>query len=182
MARRYLATVVGLGMSLIAATSTLANDANRPATMQTPQSIKVQHAQILNHLGHIAAHKGPQAATADRALILLKSHYAKEEEEVLPALALLDHLDDATVPEARSAIAMADRTAAAREEFYNEHVRITSLMNDLIEGAKKSHDAEVTRLATQVAGQSLNDIEINQPMVIFIGKYLKAKVSKSAAP
>lgn len=180
MARHRLATVLGLGMTLIAATGTLANEANRPATMQTPQSIMIQHAQILDHLGHIAAHKGPEGVAAERALVLLKSHYAKEEEEVLPPLALLKHLDNVTADEAQSGIAIGDHTAAIQEELYDEHVRITSLMNDLIETAKKSHDAEVMRLATRVAGQSLNDIEVNQPMVIFIGKYLQAKIAKPA--
>lgn len=180
MARYHLAAILGLGMALIASTSALANDANRPATMQAPQSIIVQHSQILDHLGHIAAHKGPEGAAADRALIFLKSHYAKEEEEILPSLVLLKHLDNVTSAEAQAAIAMGDHTAAIQDELYDEHVRITSLMNDLIETAKKSHDAEVMRLATRVAGQSLNDIEVNQPTVIFIGKYLRARVSKSA--
>lgn len=179
MTRRHLTVILGLGMAL-AATGALANDANRPETMQTPQSIKIQHTQILDHLGHIAAHKGPEGATADRALTILKSHYTKEEEEVLPPLALLSRLDEVTSAEAQSAIATADHTAAIQEELYDEHVRITSLMNDLIETAKKSHDAEVMRLATRVAGQSLNDIEVNQPVVIFIGKYLQARVSKPA--
>lgn len=55
----------------------------------------------------------------------------------------------------------------------NEHVQITSLMNDLIEAGTKTHDDELVRLATRVAAQSLNHIEVLVPTTIMIGDYLR---------
>ena len=54
---------------------------------------------------------------------------------------------------------MADRTRAALAELQNDHLQITSLMNELIEAGKADHDEELTKLATRVAIQSLNDVE-----------------------
>jgi hypothetical protein len=176
MRRRCLVIALGLGILLVAGNAS-AQDDSRPATIQTPQSIRVQHEQILAHLGHIAAGKGPGAIAADRALIFLKSHYVKEEGIVLPPLALLGKLTNVTAAEARAAIAMADRVKAMERELHEDHVQITSLINELLDAGKKSRDAEMMRLATRVAAQSLNDIEINQPAVILIGEYLRARIS-----
>ena len=50
-------------------------------------------------------------------------------------------------------------------------------MNELIEAGKADHDEELTRLATRVAIQSLNDLEITQPATILIGDYLRLRLA-----
>jgi hypothetical protein len=51
-------------------------------------------------------------------------------------------------------------------------------MNDLIAVGKKNKDDELVRLATRVATQSLNDIEVNQVTTILIGDYLRQRLSR----
>ena len=107
---------------------------------------------------------------------------------MLPPLALLPRIakgaiskdmisKDLISKELEPAIAMADRTKAALPELQNDHVQITSLMNELIEAGKADHDEELTRLATRVAIQSLNDLEITQPATILIGDYLRLRLA-----
>lgn len=151
----------------------------QPATLQVPQSIRFQHQQIISRLEHFATRKGYEAAAAQKAATFLKEHYAKEEEFVLPPLGLLPRLATGEVSkDMESAIAMADRTKSALNDFQNDHIKITSLMNELIAAGRKKKDGELVRLATRVAAQSLNDIEVAQPTTILIGDYLRQRLAR----
>jgi hypothetical protein len=143
--------------------------------LQVPQSIRVQHHQITSRLASFAKRDGSIAEAAQKALVFIKNHYAKEEELVLPPLGLLPLIARGEISkDIEPAIAMADRTRAALPEFQNEHIQLTALVNDLIEAGKKSRDEELQRLATRIAVQSLNDIEVVQPTTI-----LSANISTS---
>ena len=150
------------------------------AALQVPQSIRVQHQQIISRLEHFAESKDKEsAAAAQKAVAFLKEHYAKEEQFVLPPLGLLPRIAKGeTSKDMEPAIAMADRTKSALADFTNDHIKITSLMNDLIAVGKKKKDDDLVRLATRVATQSLNDIEVNQPTTILIGDYLRQRFSR----
>jgi hypothetical protein len=145
---------------------------------QVPQSIRLQHDQIINRLAHLAKRGDKEAAAAQRALTFLKEHYAKEEQFVLPPLGLLPRIAKGEIAkDMEPAVAMADRTKSALADFQNDHIKITSLMNELIAVGKKKKNEELVRLATRVAAQSLNDIEIAQPTTILIGDYLRQRLS-----
>lgn len=148
------------------------------AAFQVPQSIRLQHQQILARLEHYAQSKDKESAdAAQKAAAFLKEHYAKEEQFVLPPLSLLPRIAKGEISkDMRPAIEMADRTKSALPEFSDDHTKITSLMNDLITVGKKHKNDDLVRLATRVAAQSLNDIEVNQPTTILIGDYLRRRV------
>jgi hypothetical protein len=149
------------------------------AKLQVPQSMRLQHEQIVSRLEHFASRKGAHSAAAQRAVTFLKKHYAKEEEFVLPTLSLLPRLAKGEIAkDMEPAIAMADRTKSAQSEFQNDHINITSLMNELIEAGKKKRDEELVRFATRVAAQSLNDIEVAHPTAILIGDYVRLRLSR----
>jgi hypothetical protein len=149
--------------------------------LQVPQSIRLQHEQIISRLDHFAQSKDNElAVAAQKATAFLKEHYAREEQFVLAPLGLLPRIAGGEVSkDMEPAIAMADRTKSALPDFEDDHVKITSLMNDLMEVGKKKKDEELVRLATRVAAQSLNDIEVNQPTTILIGDYLRLRLSRT---
>ena len=150
-------------------------------SLQVPQSIRLQHQQIIDRLEHFAQGKGSLGAAAQAAARFLKEHYAKEEEFVLPPLGLLPLIAKGEITkDMEPAIAMADRTKAALPELQSDHVKITSLANELIAVAKEQSDDELVRLATRIAGQSLNDIEVAHPTTILIGDYLRQRLSGRA--
>jgi len=151
-----------------------------PVTLQVPQSIRLQHQQIISRLEHFASNKDKEsAAAAQKATAFLKEHYAKEEQFVLPPLALLPGLAKGEVSkDMEPAVAMADRTKSALADFEKDHINITSLMNELIEVGKKRKNEELVRLASRVAAQSLNDIEVAQPTTILIGEYIRQRLSR----
>lgn len=146
-------------------------------SFQVPQSIRLEHQQIISQLQHFAESKEPVASTAQKALAIVKEHYAKEEEFVLPPLSLLPRISKGEISkDMEPAIAMADRTKASLTKFETDHIQITSLMNELIDAGKEKHMEELVHLATRIAGQSLNDIEVAQPATIMIGDYLRQKL------
>jgi len=170
--------------SILTAGPMAAGNAADQSALQVPQSIAYEHEQIIKELSNFAKREVAHAAAVQKALIVIKAHYAKEEAFVLPPLALLPNIakgaisKNMTLKGMEPAIAMADRTKAALPELQNEHLQITSLMNDLIEAGKADHDEELTQLATRVAIQSLNDVEVTQPTAILIGDYLRLRLAK----
>ena len=172
--------IAALASILTAAPMAAANAADQSA-LRVPQSISYEHEQIIKDLTNFAKREVAHAAAVQKALIVIKAHYAKEEAFVLPPLALLPQIAKGAISkddeELEPAIAMADRTKAALPELQNDHVQITSLMNELIEAGKADHDEELTQLATRVAIQSLNDFEMTQPTTILIGDYLRLRLA-----
>ncbi len=148
-----------------------------PATRDIPQSLRVEHDNTLQQLTHLAQRRGPVGAAARDALALFKRHTQREEEFILPPLTLLPVLADGKVtPDMRWAVDMADRVKKEREEIFIEHTRITDAMNTLAAAAQRAHDAEALDFARGAVADSLNDVELLEPMCIVIGDYLRAKL------
>jgi hypothetical protein len=174
--RLIMAVIVASG--LLFGPKTVSSAAEQ-TSIQVPQSIRHQHAQIIDRLASFARQSGPVGVTASKALAFIKDHYAKEEAFVLPPLGLLPRLAKGEVSnDMEPAIAMAERARSALGELHNDHIQITSLMNELIEAGKNERNDELVRLATRIANQSLNDIEVAQPMTIMVGEFLRQRLSK----
>ena len=172
-----------LGIAALTSILTVGANAADQSALQVPQSISYEHEHIIKDLTSFAKREVAHVAAVQKALVVIKAHYAKEEAFVLPPLALLPKIATGTISkEMEPAIAMADRTKAALPDLQNDHVQITSLMNELIEAGKADHDEELTRLATRVAIQSLNDLEVTQPTAILIGDYLRLRLATGDGP
>jgi len=166
-------------LSLIVALSLthLAVAQSSPHAGDIPQSLRLEHDNTLQQLGKLAQHSGPVGVEARKALELFKRHLQREEEFILPPLTLLPLLADGKVsPDMKWAVAMADRVRAEREQTYQQHTRITDAMNALAIAARKAHDTAALEFAQGAVADSLNDIELLEPMALVIGDYLKAKL------
>jgi len=114
-------SIAALASILTAAPMTAGNAAGRSA-LQVPQSIAYEHEQIIKELGCFAKREVAHTASVQRALTVIKAHYAKEEEFVLPPLALLPQIVKSAISkDMEPAIAMADRTKAALAELQDDH-------------------------------------------------------------
>ncbi|WP_454622012.1 hypothetical protein [Bradyrhizobium cenepequi] len=173
---RPITLAIGAALCVLGVTPVMAQD-----TLQVPQSIRLQHEQIISRLNHFAQSKDKDsAAAAQRAAAFLKEHYSKGEQFVLPPLGLLPPIAKGEVSkDMEQAVALADRTKSALPDFENNHIKITSLMNELIAVGRKKKNEELVWLATRVAAQSLNDVEVNQPATILIGDYLRLRLPRA---
>ncbi len=148
-----------------------------PHAGDVPQSLKLEHEDTLQQLTSLSRRHGPVGDEARKALALFKKHMQREDAYILPPLTLLPLLADGKVSsDMKWAVAMADRVKAEREEIYHEHTQITDAMNALAAAAQKTHDAAALDFAHAAVADSLNDIELIEPMTIVIGDYLKAKL------
>jgi hypothetical protein len=142
-----------------------------------PQSLRLEHDNTLQQLTMLSRKSGAVGLEARKALALFKAHLQREEEFILPPLTLLSQLADGKVsPDMKWAIAMSDRVKAEREKTYQEHTEITDAMNALAAAARKAHDTAALDFAQGAVADSLNDLELIEPMSIVIGDYLKAKL------
>jgi hypothetical protein len=166
-------------LAAIVASSVVGTAAAQPASHvgDIPQSMRVEHADTMEQLAALGRRQGAVGAEARKALVLFKNHAQHEEEFILPPLTLLPLLADGKVsPDMKWAVAMADRVKAEREQIFLEHTRITDAMNALATAALKAHDTEAYGFARAAVADSLNDIELIEPMSIMVGEYVKAKL------
>ncbi len=151
-----------------------------PHAGEIPQSIRLEHENTVSQLTKLSKKHGPVGVEASKALGLFKVHLQREQEFILPPLSLLLQLADGKAsPDMKWAIAMADRVKSERELTYQEHTKITDAMNALAAAARKAHDAEALEFAQGAVADSLNDVELLEPMSIVIGEYLKTKLGGS---
>jgi len=144
---------------------------------EIPQSLQVEHQETIERLTILTHRPGAVGAEARKALVLFKAHIARENEFILPPLTLLPELADGKVtPDMKWALAMTDRVKAEQEQIFREHTQITDSMNTLAAAARAAHDKVAQEFAEAAVGDSLNDMELLEPMVIVIGQYLRAKL------
>jgi hypothetical protein len=142
-----------------------------------PQSFRVAHEETLAELTAIGKRRSQTGSIARQAISAVKRHFQREEEYILPPLTLAPAIALGKVtPDMKWAIAMADRIKADRETIFKEHTVITEWMNELAAAAERAHEADVLAFARGAVADSLNDTEVNEPMAIVIGEYLRAKL------
>jgi hypothetical protein len=152
----------------------------QPSHLAVPQSIRFEHATIIERLTKEAAKSGVSAAIAQKALVFIKAHFAKEEEFVFPPLGLLDQITAGESPSdsvKKAAIDMIERTKSSKDSLHEDHVQITSMMNDLIQAATRANEPDLVVFASNVAAHNLGEIEVLQPATVMIGEYLRSKPS-----
>jgi hypothetical protein len=172
-----------IAAALFVCTATLTGSA-RPAAAQAtepahgiPQSIRLEHEDAIAQLNELTRRRTPVAAEARKLLALLKQHHQREATFILPPLSLLPALARGEVrPDMRWALAMSDRVKAEHEAIFREHTAITDACNALLAAAERSRDRAATELARTLVADSLNDLELLEPMVVVIGDYLRARL------
>lgn len=151
--------------------------AQTPQAHDIPQSFKVAHQDTLAELTAIGKRRSHTGMIARQAISAVKAHFRREEEYILPPLTLAPAIALGKVtPDMKWAIAMADRIKADRETIFTEHTVITEWMNELASAAERAHEADVIAFARAAVADSLNDTEVNEPMAIVIGDYVRAKL------
>ena len=163
-------------IAMLACWSGSASAQTQPAH-DIPQSFKVAHEETLAELTAIGKRRSHTGLIARGAISAVKKHFQREEEYILPPLTLAPALALGKVtPDMKWAIAMADRIKADRETIFVEHTVIIQWMNELVAAAEQAHEADVIAFARGAAADALNDTEVNEPMAIVIGEYLRAKL------
>jgi hypothetical protein len=173
---RILATTMMIGLGA-AALSGVPAPARAQQAHDIPQSILLEHQEDEATLTALSREPAPVGPAAQAALDLLKRHHQREVEYILPPLTLLPQIADGKVtPDMKWAIAMADQVKANREQIFQEHAQITDAMNTLLQAAERAHNTAAAEFARGAVADSLADMELQEPMTIIIGDYLRSKL------
>jgi hypothetical protein len=144
---------------------------------QVPQAIQLSHASMLAELTELTHHRGNVGVVAAKALPMVEAHFKREQEYIMPPLSLAHSLADGKVSaDMRWAVTMADRIKASREAIFQEHTQITEVMNELLAAAQRAHDTTAEEFARTAVEDSLEDMEVAEPMAIVIGEYLRLRL------
>jgi hypothetical protein len=153
-----------------------------PSPHEIPQSLRLEHEENVAQLTLLATHKGPVGVAARNAMAMYKRHVAREDEYIFPPLTLLPLLVDGHVrPDMAWAVEMADRIKADREVIFQEHTQITDAMNNILEAANKAHDKAAADFASAAVADSLNDAELQEPMSLLIGDFIRMKLAAAGS-
>jgi hypothetical protein len=176
---RILSTAALMSLAaLVAAVVTgPASAQTAPQSREIPQSFRLAHQETLDELAAIGKRRTQTGLIARQAIAAVKRHFDREEEYILPPLTLAPAIALGKItPDMKWAVAMADRIKADRETIFVEHTVITQWMNELAAAAEKAHEGDVIAFARAAVADSLNDTEVNEPMAIVIGDYIRAKL------
>lgn len=176
MTSRAIVTAAAILFAAYAAHAAQAGTSSEPS-LAVPQSLRAEHAQLLETLAELAQRHDNVANAAQSALTVLKPHFAKEEQYVFPPLGLLPALSEGRItPDMKDAVAMAEKVRAEQDALFKEHTKITEALNNLVDAAEQERQSELVAFARGAALHSLNEVEVLQPAAILIGEYVKARL------
>jgi hypothetical protein len=146
----------------------------------SPQSIKTEHAAILQGLAAYAAQGTTTAAAAQDVLDLMRPHIQKEEQLVLPLLSLLPAVSEGQMTaEMTSAIALADRLMAERDALFDAHAEIAAAVGELISAGEGASERELVDFAGRVATHAMSEVEVLEPAAVLVGDVLRRELTPS---
>ncbi len=141
---------------------------------EIPQSVRSEHESVLAYLHVIAAKPTPEGAAAQKVIDLLIPHMAKEEEFIIPPLALLPDLAAGkATPDMGWAIGMADRVKNEQSALLKIHQGLSDAFIELLDAAEAAGDEVTVGFTKDLAADDLGDREVTEPTTILIGTFLR---------
>ncbi|MDI1325360.1 MAG: hemerythrin domain-containing protein [Brevundimonas sp.] len=149
------------------------SEQERAATLQTPQSIAIEHGELHETLARAAGEGGEVGAAAGELERALAPHFKREEEIATPPLGLLLPLaqGDAT-PEMRSVLLMTDALERELPQMLREHDAIRMAVTKFRAAAERKGQQDYVRFADNLAAHARQEEEILYPAAILVGRHV----------
>jgi|GEM_PF-724402 hemerythrin-like domain-containing protein len=143
-----------------------------------PESLGLEHDELHRQLVKAIEEGGKVGEAAKAVADVLHPHFEKEEEYALPPLGLLSSLSkqDKIGSEMKSVLTMTDRLKADLPHMIEEHNRIVTALDNLIEVAKKENKTEFVQFAEKLKLHAKIEEQVLYPTAILIGEYLKLRL------
>jgi hypothetical protein len=148
--------------------------------LRVPPSMQLEHEELREE--HAAAMKaGGKTGEAARVVMhALRPHVAREEELVIPGLALLAPLAAGGVTE--DMLPLLPRVTALKAQLPHmlaDHRRIVEALRELMKAAIEERSPSYARFAQKMILHAQSEEEILYPAAILVGDYLEASLKKS---
>jgi hypothetical protein len=144
--------------------------------LQSPQSIRHEHEELLAVLKQASAESGDLGVSARALRDVLTPHFRREEEIATPPLGLLRPLASGPVtPQMRAVLPMT--TALERElpQMLAEHRRIGAARTALETAARAANRPEYVAFAQTLAAHARQEEEVLYPAAILVGRYISGQ-------
>lgn len=145
----------------------------RPAMLQTPKSISLEHRELHEVLARAAAEGGEMGTAAGELESALAPHFKREEEIATPPLGLLPALahGEATA-EMRSVLPMTDALERELPQMLREHETIRKAVTRFRATAERNDLQDYVRFADNLAAHARQEEELLYPAAILVGRYV----------
>jgi hypothetical protein len=149
------------------------SEQERPAMLQTPQSIAIEHRELHEVLARAVSEGGEIGAAAGALERALAPHFKREEEIATPPLGLLPALaeGDATA-EMRSVLPMTDALERELPKMLQEHEAIRRAVAKFRAAAERNSEQDYVRFADNLAAHARQEEELLYPAAILVGRYV----------
>jgi hypothetical protein len=145
--------------------------------IRIPESMRVEHGEIHESLVRATKVPGRVGEAARELASVLHPHFVREEQIALPPLGLLAPLARGEVtPEMREVLPMTDSLRAELPRMLEEHEAIRVATIRLGEVARAEGNAEVARLAEQLALHAQSEEDLFYPAAVLVGDLVRARI------
>ena len=150
------------------------SDQAKSVSVQTPQSIAKEHAELHEALARAAEEGGEMAAAAHELEAALAPHFKREEQIATPPLGLLPALahGDATA-EMRFVLPMTEALERGLPQMLREHEAIRDAVTKFRATAERNGHQDYVRFADNLAAHAREEEELLYPAAILVGRYVE---------
>lgn len=147
-----------------------------------PNSLQAEHEELRADLEE-AIRIGGRISEVARALEpLMRTHFRKEEDNVLLALGLLQSVAQGKVtPAMREIVVMADRLKSELPEMLAEHTDIRKSLERLGQVATEEGRPRIASFAAKLLRHARLEEEVLYPAAVVLGEYLRCRLSPGSA-
>ena len=148
----------------------------------TVVTVQGEHAELHEIVERAAREPGRLGRTAREVLALIEPHFHKEEQYVLPVLALLPKIAWGGVSETMRPVApIARRLKAELPLMLMEHKEIVAALERLRFQASEAGYAEYERGAAALIRHAREEEEVHYPAAVLVGELLALKLEPAPA-
>lgn len=142
-----------------------------------PQSLRLGHDEVRAELVRATSMPGRIGEAAGRVAGLCLPHFAREEETVFPAFALLHDLAAGTVrPEMAGVLPRISAFSTWHDSLIDEHQSIAAAVHTLLLAAHKENNREIAEFAYCLRVHERLEDEVIYPTVLLIGKFVQERL------
>ena len=157
--------------------STHSMDSTHTMQIGIPESMRIEHGEIHEALVRATREPGRVGEAARDLAAILHPHFEREEEIALPPLGLLAPLANGEKdPSMREVLPMTDSLRAELPRMLEEHKAIRAATQRMGEIARAEGNAEVVRLAEQLALHAKSEEELFYPAAVLVGDLVRQRI------
>jgi Hemerythrin HHE cation binding domain len=148
-----------------------------PMKFDSPAALKLDHEDTRAALARAAEAPGQTGRAAQAVAELVYAHFAKEEEFVFPAFALMHDLSRGQVrAEMADILPLISRLEAEHDVLLAEHKAIHVALEAMMETAHRENNVECAQVAYNLMVHHKVEETAIYPTVLLIGHYIREKL------